>query len=636
MRNALNFTTIACCLVTIITVLSVRLNDMEGKEILAMYNHTTQVLNIYREKDEKTEIKCRAPYKKRNLIEQIELKKDMTPIAYVIHSPTDKTKSKNRRYSEEERIYIRYHQDHQTQVKVYKEYLTPHETAFETHLDYSGIYLTLNKTNTNNTGNYNCTIRYTTHEIVTEVTELEIFHPPGENIITDGNNNTIPSTYGHLRIGDDIKLRCRPSSGKPTPVVSWKIQNNKSTRRRIEIDTIEIKNLTREDHDKRLICYSSNSIHNKTFRKTTSTKLHMILPPTAILITQDTRRLRERTRHEFGCEVINANPTPRIKWKMNNRILEINKILPTSNSIIASLQITLLAKHHQIPLQCEVTIPGLTKKFKAVKIIRMEFKPKCERELTQVRINQGKENIGLTCPIMANPGNGLVVTWKGNGSVTDELKMETRIHINISNHADLQESIVRCSAENQIGKQEGNCLFQFKFTEECIFHIAKICITASRIEATKWLGIIVIIIILPISIKKMDQCIKKRHTTKTPQIESSERSSDKTNMTKHPLRVSSKNQMDENNGYMKMWRWTPDQKEEATTTTPNECNTLIQHIRHSDGECQAWQDLTDQLNGVMISLKKNKIETELIMNEWRKTEPDDTQAEGSLGHINKE
>ena len=640
MKNALNYITIGCCFITIITMLSVKLTERSNKEEWVSYNHTTQVSDIYRERDDKTEIKCGAPYYKRNMIEQIELKKDKKPIAYIIHSPTDKIRSgslyKYRRYNEEEKIYIRYHQDHQTQVKVYKEYLTPQETAFQAYLDYSGIYLTLDSTTINNTGNYNCTIKYVTNEITTEVTKLEIFAPPGDNIITDDTNHTITSIYGPLRIGDDIKLRCRPSSGTPIPVVSWKIQDNKPTRRRLGIDTIEIKNITRKDHDKRLTCFSSNSIHNRTFQQATSTKLCMILPPTSIQITQDKRILREGTKHEFSCEIVEANPEPRIKWKMNNRIWKSDKILITSRSTIARLQIILISRYHQNPLQCEVIIPGLTEKFTEAKVIRMEFKPKCEKELTQVIINQGKKYIRLTCPILANPANKLRVTWKGNGSVTDELKAESTIDINITNHVDLYETIIRCKAANQIGEQEGNCLFQFKYTEKCIFYITRICITASRVEAAKWMGIIVLIIILPISINEIDHCIKKRHTRRLPIAPRKlpEDNGDQSNTNKQSRMVTATTRIEENNGYMKMMKWTPEQ-EKNTTTTIDE-NGLTKQLRFSNGDCEQWQDLTEQLNQVMINLKRNKIETALIVNELDRTEPDDNQDGNMLSHNGRE
>ncbi|KAG1709800.1 Neural cell adhesion molecule 2 [Nymphon striatum] len=256
---------------------------------------------------------------------------------------------------------------------------------------------------------------------------------PSKPIITNANGEKLTGTVGPYNEGSTAIFICSVENGKPSPTVTWWLNNemkdntSEEMKNGIVKNTFVFENISRESDEQTLKCESSNI---KTVFKVATIRLTLNFKPKNVSITSGRTPLSAGVSAKFRCRTSGSRPPADITWwKGSVRMTDTKQqILISDNynesytTTIGSLTFVPTLQDNGKYLSCRASNAAISQSAieDGWKII-VYYVPKANlhiKKLKQEYIVEG-DDVSFECTIDANPYI-TDVKWTFNGRTIRE------------------------------------------------------------------------------------------------------------------------------------------------------------------------------------------------------------------------
>ncbi|KAG6801022.1 hemicentin-2 [Apis mellifera caucasica] len=272
-------------------------------------------------------------------------------------------------------------------------------------------------------GIYRCRVDFKNSPTKNFQVNLTVIVPPYQLLIYDTSGVVIGDTAGPFQVGVEFGLSCEVRGGKPTPVVSWLV-NEKEVDSKLEeigknlvVSKLTIPQLRREHRNTTYKCraWSTNLI--PPLEK--SILLDVYLKPLSVKILTKPTILETEKDYSITCETTGSHPQARITWMEGNAIYHNGKVLIGGNTsvVISTLIFSPIPDDHGKILKCRGENPKLPDAYlEDFFQLNVVFPPKVQLHLGSTlnaeKIKEG-DDVYFECKVRANPEHHKI-TWKHN------------------------------------------------------------------------------------------------------------------------------------------------------------------------------------------------------------------------------
>ncbi|XP_076268336.1 protein turtle homolog A-like isoform X1 [Rhynchophorus ferrugineus] len=183
--------------------------------------------------------------------------------------------------------------------------------------------LTLEGVQLDDQGIYRCRVDFKTSPTRNFAINLTVIVPPHQLILYDNSGRDVSNVVGPLQEGSDLILTCEVRGGKPSPTVTWFV-NDRIVEGHIEaignhvmVNRLEVKGVTRDKLNSTFKCQASNTKLMMPSEKTV--RLELLLRPLSVVIPMKPRQLIANEEITIHCEVSGSRPKAMIHWMRENR-----------------------------------------------------------------------------------------------------------------------------------------------------------------------------------------------------------------------------------------------------------------------------------------------------------------------------
>lgn len=352
-------------------------------------------------------------------------------------------------------------------------------------------YLSIENLKQSDQGAYRCRVDFKQAPSQIYKLYLEVVVPPTKvKILTQSGNALEDERYNE---GTDLKLSCFVSGGKPSPQVTWFL-NNQSLASRLSIESnnqdgsvsssLSYGSLSRGDHGSVFTCSSSNT--NLTSPIVSSAQLKLKLLPLLVRIDSPQVPLVANMTNTVSCTSYGSNPPAVISWwldavKITNMESEVT-LEHNSNSTNSVLKFVPKIEDAGKFLKCRAeNIEMTASQLEDSRSLEINYLPRADLSLGPTldasRIKEG-DDVYFECNIDAKPAI-YKTSWWFNGV---ELKQNVREGIIMGNRSLVLQSLTTdntglyaCQAANSVGRAMSNSVdLDIKYKPVCSLDQKKI------------------------------------------------------------------------------------------------------------------------------------------------------------------
>ncbi|CAL7949715.1 unnamed protein product [Xylocopa violacea] len=275
-------------------------------------------------------------------------------------------------------------------------------------------------------GIYRCRVDFKNSPTKNFQVNLTVIVPPHQLLIYDSSGVEVENTAGPFQVGVEFGLSCEVRGGKPTPVVTWLI-NEKEVDSRLEeigrnivVSKFTIPQLRREHRNTTYKCRASNTNLIPPLEKTIL--LDVYLKPLSVKILSKPAVLETEKDYSITCETTGSHPRARITWMEGNAVYYSGKIVDGGNTsvVLNTLIFSPIPDDHGKILKCRGENPALPDAFlEDFFPLNVVFPPKVQLHLGSTlnaeKIKEG-DDVYFECKVRANPEHHKI-TWRHNDVV---------------------------------------------------------------------------------------------------------------------------------------------------------------------------------------------------------------------------
>ncbi|XP_008195943.1 hemicentin-2 isoform X1 [Tribolium castaneum] len=329
--------------------------------------------------------------------------------------------------------------------------------------------LTLDGVTLNDEGIYRCRVDFRTTPTRNFAINLTVIVPPHQVLVYDNSGRDIVGIVGPLEEGADLVLTCEVRGGRPTPTVSW-FMNERLVEGDVEaigdtlmVNRLAVKAVRREHLNSTYKCQASNTKLMMPAEKTV--RLELLLRPLSVVIPYKPRQMVAKQDYTIQCQVTGSRPKATVTWTRDNRDFRRGKFLEEGNEtvVISSVTFSPEPEDDGTFLKClgdNPKLPGFSQEdsFK----LNVVYPPKVELHLGSTLnpedIKEG-DDVYFECIIKANPKQHKI-TWFHDGTLVSQNMSSGVI---ISTHSLVLQRVTRwqsgaytCLAANPRGENVSN------------------------------------------------------------------------------------------------------------------------------------------------------------------------------------
>ncbi|XP_031825598.2 sidestep III isoform X2 [Nomia melanderi] len=286
--------------------------------------------------------------------------------------------------------------------------------------------LSLDAVQLDDEGIYRCRVDFKNSPTKNFQVNLTVIVPPHQLLIYDSSGVEVESTAGPFQVGVEFELSCEVRGGKPTPVVTWMVNEKEvdsrleETGRNIVVSKLRIPQLRREHRNTTYKCRASNTNLIPPLEKTVL--LDVYLKPLSVKILSKPTVLETEKDYSIACETIGSHPRARITWMEGNSIYHSGKVLDGGNIsvVLSTLIFSPVPDDHGKILKCRGENPELPDAYlEDFFQLNVVFPPKVQLHLGSTlnaeKIKEG-DDVYFECKVRANPEHHKI-TWRHNEGV---------------------------------------------------------------------------------------------------------------------------------------------------------------------------------------------------------------------------
>ncbi|KAJ3648200.1 hypothetical protein Zmor_020021 [Zophobas morio] len=154
--------------------------------------------------------------------------------------------------------------------------------------------------------------------------------PPHQLLVYDNSGRDIASVVGPLEEGSALFLTCEVRGGRPSPTVSWFV-NDRLVEGHVEAigDTLMVNRLSvnavrREHLNSSYKCQASNTKLMMPAEKTV--RLELLLRPLSVIIPHKPHQMVANQEYTIQCQVTGSRPKAVVSWTRDNRVFRRGKV----------------------------------------------------------------------------------------------------------------------------------------------------------------------------------------------------------------------------------------------------------------------------------------------------------------------
>ncbi|KAJ9592081.1 hypothetical protein L9F63_001390, partial [Diploptera punctata] len=143
--------------------------------------------------------------------------------------------------------------------------------------------------------------------------------PPHQLLIYENSGrDVVAPVVGPLTEGSDLVLTCEVRGGKPTPTVSWFVNDKlvdgllETTSHHVVVNRLEVSHVTRDHLNTTYKCQASNTKLMLPAEKTV--RLELYLKPLSVRLLSKPKVLMADTEYVITCEAIGSRPQAKVSW----------------------------------------------------------------------------------------------------------------------------------------------------------------------------------------------------------------------------------------------------------------------------------------------------------------------------------
>ncbi|CAH0552052.1 unnamed protein product [Brassicogethes aeneus] len=284
--------------------------------------------------------------------------------------------------------------------------------------------LTLDGVQLDDEGVYRCRVDFRTTPSRNFAINLTVIVPPHQLLLYDNSGRDISGIVGPLEEGSDLVLTCEVRGGRPTPTVSWFVNERmaegqlESIGNHVMVNRLEVTGVTRDHLNSTYKCQASNTKLMMPAEKTV--RLELLLRPLSVSIVGKPKQLIANEDVTVHCEVTGSRPRAVVSWMRDNRAFRRGKMIEDGNDtlVISSVTFAPVPEDDGTFLKCigdNPKLPGVGQEdsFKLNVVYPPQVKLHLGSTLNPEFIKEG-DDVYFECIIKANPKQHKI-TWFHDG-----------------------------------------------------------------------------------------------------------------------------------------------------------------------------------------------------------------------------
>ncbi|KAJ8925413.1 hypothetical protein NQ315_009245, partial [Exocentrus adspersus] len=289
--------------------------------------------------------------------------------------------------------------------------------------------LTLDSVQLDDEAIYLCRVDFKTTPTRNFAINLTVIVPPYQLLLYDNSGRNVSGAIGPLVEGSDLILKCEVRGGRPTPTVSW-FMNERMVEGQLEaignhvmVNRLEVNGVTRDHLNSTFKCQASNTKLVMPYEKTVH--LELLLRPLSVLIISKPRQLVANEDISVQCEVTGSRPKALVTWTRDNRPFRRGKVLEEGNetSVISTITFVPVPEDDGSIFKCvgenpQLTGVGLEDSFKLNVVYPPQVALHLGSTLNPEDIKEG-DDVYFECNIKANPKQHKI-TWYHDGTLVTQ------------------------------------------------------------------------------------------------------------------------------------------------------------------------------------------------------------------------
>ncbi|XP_074036951.1 protein turtle homolog A isoform X2 [Leptinotarsa decemlineata] len=325
--------------------------------------------------------------------------------------------------------------------------------------------LTLDGVQLDDEGVYRCRVDFRTSRTRNFAINLTVIVPPHQLLIYDNSGRDVSGVVGPLEEKSDLILTCEVRGGRPTPTVSW-FMNDRIIEGHVEaignhviVNRLDVNSVTRDHLNSTYKCQASNTKLMMPVEKTV--RLELLLRPLSVLLTTKPKQLVADEEISVQCEVIGSRPKALVTWTRDNRPFRRGKVIEEGNdtSVITTITFVPVPEDDGSIFRCIGENPklngvGLEDYFRLNVVYPPQVVLHLGNTLNPEDIKEG-DDVYFECSIKANPKQHKI-SWYHDGILVNQ-NMSSGIII--STHSLVLQKVTRwqsgsytCLAANPRGE----------------------------------------------------------------------------------------------------------------------------------------------------------------------------------------
>ncbi|XP_068896436.1 protein turtle homolog A-like isoform X3 [Tenebrio molitor] len=289
--------------------------------------------------------------------------------------------------------------------------------------------LTLDGVSLDDEGIYRCRVDFRTTPTRNFAINLTVIVPPHNLLLYDNSGRDISGVVGPLEEGSDLILTCEVRGGRPSPTVSWFMNDRlvegqvKSIGDSLMVNRLAVKAVRREHLNSSYKCQASNTKLMMPAEKTV--RLELLLRPLSVVIPHKPRQMVADQDYTIQCEVTGSRPKAVVSWTRDNRVFRRGKVREEGNEtiVISSVTFAPVPEDDGTFLKClgdNPNLPGFSQEdsFKLNVVYPPQVVLHLGSTLNPEDIKEG-DDVYFECNIKANPKEHKI-TWFHDGTLVSQ------------------------------------------------------------------------------------------------------------------------------------------------------------------------------------------------------------------------
>ncbi|CAD1469492.1 unnamed protein product [Heterotrigona itama] len=275
-------------------------------------------------------------------------------------------------------------------------------------------------------GIYRCRVDFKNSPTKNFQVNLTVIVPPYQLLIYDSSGVVVGNTAGPFQVGVEFGLSCEVRGGKPTPLVTWLVNEKKVDSKLEEIgknlvvSKLTVPQLRREHRNTTYKCQAWSTNLIPPLEKTIL--LDIYLKPLSVKILSKPAILETEKDYSITCETTGSHPRARITWLKGNAVYHNGQVIDGGNAsvVLSTLRFSPIPDDHAKILKCRGENPELSDAYlEDFFQLNVVFPPKVQLHLGNTlnaeKIKEG-DDVYFECKVRANPEHHKI-TWRHNDVV---------------------------------------------------------------------------------------------------------------------------------------------------------------------------------------------------------------------------